>query len=651
MADATRYNGAVSRLHAITAAVMLLTRIRAAAAASPTLGPCPFSHRAYREASSGHLQKIFDRAGFDTSRGAMWFTKHDDAPLDCDDCHHVSSASAYGCPMLVRALSSPPSLTRNNDVITKADVTLPSFHSQPTKGDRERAWERAWERASSSKTDPLIDTAVLATDATTVGSIPHETSAPRPARDRSDVFPDLSLASVSPSDATVVPVPDGEHLSCELNLGFRDVALVLGCTPPPSRYFGITPHLYRTYNGNEVHTHFTPLGDSLSYGVGPSTNDPGGTTPAVRYTRLATAAAKVSTNWYANDARAVVRNDEMECSGQPFATLVGRSRHTMSVAMDALEATGVINMTAVNPYGLDSPNTKSDEHTHAVLFRDAAPSNATDWNAYAESPPFVVLRLTPREPTLAFDPFHAMDWLGSGHDHHPGEFPRAVTIAKKTRDERGLKPAVEAVAAKIAESFGDVDGKSRVSAKVSTSPLHVPHVTSADDDVGDVTYVDGPDFTLNPDGSRRVFIVGVNHAAAGNGHAADLFAFTRDMSAAGEGRRSLVASFTDSAYAGTALRWSQLAGVDSTDASNLYVVQIARRCPEGAVDGDGVACVEAKVNGSLGRVYLEERAYAQLDTTVGPGRNNMVAPVIVEVTMSSPEIVGPGGSSFGQSWF
>jgi predicted nucleic acid-binding protein len=115
MADATRYNGAVSRLHAITAAVMLLTRIRAAAAASPTLGTCPFSHRAYREASSGHLQKIFDRAGFDTSRGAMWFTKHDDAPLDCEDCHHVSSASAYGCPMLVRALSSPPSLTRNND--------------------------------------------------------------------------------------------------------------------------------------------------------------------------------------------------------------------------------------------------------------------------------------------------------------------------------------------------------------------------------------------------------------------------------------------------------------------------------------------------------------------------------------------------------
>ena len=37
----------------------------------------------------------------------------------------------------------------------------------------------------------------------------------------------------------------------------------------------------------------------------------------------------------------------------------------MSVAMDALEATGVINMTAVNPYGLDSSN--SAEHTDEHL--------------------------------------------------------------------------------------------------------------------------------------------------------------------------------------------------------------------------------------------------------------------------------------------
>ena len=62
-----------------------------------------------------------------------------------------------------------------------------------------------------------------------------------------------------------------------------------------------------------------PLGDSLSYGVGPprAAQSPGGTSssPAARYTRLATNARKVGTNWYANDARAVVRDDaSLECA-------------------------------------------------------------------------------------------------------------------------------------------------------------------------------------------------------------------------------------------------------------------------------------------------------------------------------------------------
>jgi len=62
--------------------------------------------------------------------------------------------------------------------------------------------------------------------------------------------------------------------------------------------------------------------------------------------------------------------------------------------MDALEATGVINMTAVNPYGLDSSNSAehTDEHTHAVLFRDAAPSNATECTPALPSAPRIAKR-------------------------------------------------------------------------------------------------------------------------------------------------------------------------------------------------------------------------------------------------------------------
>ena len=156
----------------------------------------------------------------------------------------------------------------------------------------------------------------------------------------------------------------------------------------------MTPHIYREYVGKgasgRAETTLKPLGDSLSYATGPSLDDrsPGGqSSPAARYTRLSTQARKVGTNWYANDARAVVRDATTECAGETFAVLVGRSRHTMAAAMDALEAAGVVNDTAVNPYGLSSPGGDDDgvERTHAVVLANAGPRpNRVD--AYARSP-------------------------------------------------------------------------------------------------------------------------------------------------------------------------------------------------------------------------------------------------------------------------
>ena len=106
----------------------------------------------------------------------------------------------------------------------------------------------------------------------------------------------------------------------------------------------------------------------------------------------------------------------------------------------------------------------------------------------------------------------------------------------------------------------------------------------------------------------------------------------------------------DSTYGGTATRWGELAGVNVEDAAAMYVVKIAARCPEGIVDGEGVVCVEASASSST-RFVVEERAYAHPDATTGPERRNLAAPVIVEVTRASREVVGPGGSGFGLSWF
>ena len=480
----------------------------------------------------------------------------------------------------------------------------PISDSQPTKRDRERA--------SSAKTSSVLETAILADGTSTVGHIPSDAKRERaPRRDvRADRYiPDLSFATVSPADAEAVSLAPGEHLSCELDLGFRDAALIVGCTPPPSRYFGVTPHVYREYVGGasgRAETTLKPLGDSLSYATGPSLDDRstgghdrstggqsrstggqsrstgGQSSPAARYTRLSTQARKVGTNWYANDARAVVRDAATECAGKTFAVLVGRSRHTMAAAMDALEAAGVVNDTAVNPYGLSSPDGDDDvERTHAVLLTNAGHSDQTEWDAYAKAPPFVVMRLTPRHPTL-FDPFHAIDW--TDHGHHPGEFPEAGRIAKARVDERGLAPALAKIAAKIANAHDAGGARTRV----SESPRRDidPPGSNAADDAGDVTVVRGPSFALTTDGSKDVYVVGVDRSRFGTA----LYSVLTLASASPNFDVQTSLPFADdSTYGGTATRWGALAGVNAEDAAAMYVVKIAARCPEGVVDGDGAA--------------------------------------------------------------
>lgn len=136
MADATRHNDIVARLRMFAAAVVLLARLRAAAAAaaeSPAAQRCPFAYPSYREAAHAHLAKVFDRAGFDTRRGSMWFAKGDDVPPDCQTCGRVNPAiGAYGCPMLVRPRPFVAILPSRHDD-AKADATRPGY---PTRSPR-----------------------------------------------------------------------------------------------------------------------------------------------------------------------------------------------------------------------------------------------------------------------------------------------------------------------------------------------------------------------------------------------------------------------------------------------------------------------------------------------------------------------------------
>jgi hypothetical protein len=64
---------------------------------------------------------------------------------------------------------------------------------------------------------------------------------------------------------------------------------------------------------------------------------------------------------------------------------------------------------AINSYGLSTQNggllTSYDAVTHAVLLRHAVAEDERLWDAFANDPPFVVLRLTPRERSIHWFPY------------------------------------------------------------------------------------------------------------------------------------------------------------------------------------------------------------------------------------------------------
>ena len=474
--------------------------------------------------------------------------------------------------------------------------------------------------------------------------------------------PALGLARV-PEDALARILPDGPSLSCEWSLREDEVVAVVGCTPPPAKYFGLTPYLYRAYRDGSVRTLFASLSDTLSVGAS------AGETPR-RFSRLSTSAGAVPSD-ADGSRRGVLRG--VSCWDSGFAALVGGSRTTLERASVAAGESGFIpgGSDAVNVVGLSrqigsglfglagglSPGTLA---THAMVLRHAVPEDASAWEAYAEAPPFVVLRLTPRRRPV-----------------FPSPFPRATLIPRETVDERPLVPAVAAVAERVAAFYragaGAGAGAYAVST-VATGPQVLFDGGQSCVDVGwncggdnrDTVYVRGPTFRI-PDRDTVAYVVGVNHAAVGNAHYSNVAVYNR-------ARNLGVVAVDDSSFAGTAATWA--AGSAAADvASSLYVVAFARSCPgasRGAlgafgaagrseagaragagrsVTPDGALCVEIPEEGfpSAGadeEMILMERPYAHLETTVGPWWTTMAMPTVVVVNR-----VGGGSSGWIEGTF
>jgi hypothetical protein len=442
------------------------------------------------------------------------------------------------------------------------------------------------------------------------------------------------------------------------------------------------------FQGGAVRTSFASLGDTLSTGKG---------SDDTFFTRLSTAAGAVPPA-EGGAQQGVLRG--VDCFDSGFAMLMGGSETTLASAAQVLGLSEHMpgGAGAVNAYGLSRQAGTSGEGlfglgaanllaTHAMVVRHAVPENETLWGDYAASPPFVVLRLTPKRRSVFASPF-----------------PRATVITRETFDERPLAASVTAVSDRIAAYFRDGaaaaadDGDYTYTATVTPTQGQIlfdggqaciDTGWNCGGDNRDTTYIKTGNFRL-PDENTVVYVVGVNHAATGNAHYSNVAVYNA-------ARNLGIAAMDDSEYAGTAEGWATGSSAEAAAAS-LYVVAFARRCPSptraavdsrprfagngvllnatrnaiddfvsassaafasaaaaafaaaadaagGAPDAapgrsimpDGTLCVEVASEGfpsasGTQDLVVWERPYSSRSTTVGPWWNRMALPTVVQVT-------------------
>ena len=507
------------------------------------------------------------------------------------------------------------------------------------------------------------------------------------------------LFNLTRTDQSARVLPDGSGgaaFSCEWRLREEEVVLVVGCTPPPAKYFGITPYVYKSYDAGIVRTLFASAGDTLAVGG----DDGSGT---ARFARLGTSAARVETK--ADGTMGVVR--DVRCWNSTFAAAFGGHTRVLRDAIDVLRTHAGSSVpfieNALNAYGLSR---QTGVKTRALMIRHAVPANARDWAAYAESPPFVVMRLTPRRAPI-----------------FPAPFPRAPLIRRETFDETPLASSIALVAERAAalfragggeattfgldaffegfEGFGfardegnqekdskntwfdDVPGTYETQI-VPSPPAQilfdngqrcVDTAWNCGGDNRDTTYVNGPRFSL-PDDRTVAYVVGANHAATGNAVYANVAVYD-------PARKLGVLAIDDGEFKNTAQKWTEGTPAER-DAAKLFVVALARKCPPGAGgvfsvttdrgelansttrrlfdDGadaspargarrsrmpDGTLCVEVPSEGFPSaspdaELAVWARPYCHAETTVGPWWSRLATPtaVLVRRTGDAPSSAG-----------
>ena len=341
----------------------------------------------------------------------------------------------------------------------------------------------------------------------------------------------------------------------------EDEAIVLvGTTPPPAAYFGLTPYLMSRANaGGTQESVFASLSETL------------------------------------NDA--VVHVDGATAFSSAFAVIATGDRTTDASVRAALQAAG-ISASALNTITFDASVVRfgldATDDELGLLFRYALPVDRTAGQAWVASPGLTVLRVTPRSATT--DPLPS-----------PTARPKGTSTEGAT-----LSAALDRLEAAIrADAAGHTIRDFTVTAGDVDPAMCIAGLTSCAGDNRDTVYPHTGIFTL---GARdSVWVLGVDHAATGKATYANASVYSVEHLAG-------LVSVTSHDWAGSASVW--LPG--DPDAASLFAWRIARDCTGDAhcLEVPTTACPTGAALGAP--LTIAFRAYLEPGTGTGPDPATLV---------------------------
>ena len=408
----------------------------------------------------------------------------------------------------------------------------------------------------------------------------------------------------SPYAFATLPGADGTQ-TWDWALAPNEVLVMVICVPPRGRYVGYTPYLHTAAFNGSRYTVFASLADTASAGTA------GRDASAPVFSRLSSTAG------------AVPHEGSRDTALLPFSRkavlLMGAS--ASAVAAARVLAGRLVPDVAVN--GFPIPDKYYDPaNTFSLYQRYALPDDAAAFAAWLAAPPVAVWSITPPLPP-------------------PGKkdaFPLPTLIPKAGSSEDWLRPAAEALAARLADYFALV-GSSNVSivsagrgSPLKSSAFCIATATNCGGDNRDTTYVQAlPLFVLPDDPAAMVVAVGANHRATSNGHYANVALYDSDV------RLGVVAAADDALRCAPSwLRGTQFEAATGS----LYALAISRSCPPWLP----LPCLRVPADGWPSAAlshYLTvvERPYAALDTTVGPSASSLVLPQLVLVNIATSRAI------------